>query len=111
MIVLLLSQAAMGNTPLAYGMLLFATACLGIGFGLTVPSLNTFVADFFPRTIERAVLMLNAADGAQVHQPGAIREGLVYVCRQAKGQPRLAHPAWPDKSDQACLGEQSTNAC
>jgi fucose permease len=63
MVVLLLSQAAMGNTQVAYAMLLFATACLGIGFGLTVPSLNTFVADFFPRTIERSVLMLNALLG------------------------------------------------
>jgi MFS family permease len=63
MVVLLLSQAAIHNTPLAYAMLLFATACLGIGFGLTVPSLNTFVADFFPQMIERAVLLLNALLG------------------------------------------------
>ena len=27
---------------------LVATTCLGVGFGLTVPSLNTFVAAFFP---------------------------------------------------------------
>jgi fucose permease len=63
MVVLLLSQLAIHNTPVAYAMLLFATACLGIGFGLTVPSLNTFVADFFPQTIERAVLILNALLG------------------------------------------------
>ncbi len=63
MVVLLLSQAAIGNTPLAYAMLLFATASLGIGFGLTVPSLNTFVAAFFPTMIERSVLILNALLG------------------------------------------------
>ncbi len=63
MIVLLLSQTAMSNTPVAYAMLLVATACLGIGFGLTVPSLNTFVANFFPSTIDRAVLTLNALLG------------------------------------------------
>ena len=49
MAVLLLSQAVMTNQPLAYGMLLLATASLGVGFGLTVPSLNTFAAAFFPR--------------------------------------------------------------
>ena len=38
----------MTKQPLAYGMLLLATASLGIGFGLTVPSLNTFAAAFFP---------------------------------------------------------------
>jgi fucose permease len=63
MAVLLLSQRAMANQPLAYAMLLLATASLGIGFGLTVPSLNTFVAAFFPATVERAVLILNALLG------------------------------------------------
>ena len=63
MVLLLLSQPAMSNQPLAYGMLLLATASLGVGFGLTVPSLNTFVAAFFPAAVERAVLMLNALLG------------------------------------------------
>jgi MFS family permease len=63
MCLLLLSQTAMSNTPLAYSILLLATASLGIGFGLTVPSLNTFVAAFFPQRIERAVLILNALLG------------------------------------------------
>ena len=53
----------MTNQPLAYGLLLLATASLGIGFGLTVPSLNTFAAAFFPSAIERAVLILNALLG------------------------------------------------
>lgn len=49
--------------PIAYGILLLATACLGIGFGLTVPSLNTLVAQFFPEKMDSAVLALNALLG------------------------------------------------
>jgi MFS family permease len=63
MAVLLLSRSAMTTRPLAYAMLLLATGCLGIGFGLTVPALNTLVAAFFPATSERAVLILNALLG------------------------------------------------
>jgi fucose permease len=63
MAVLLLSQQAMTNQPLAYGMLLLATASLGAGFGLTVPALNTFAAAFFPAAVERAILLLNALLG------------------------------------------------
>ncbi len=63
MLLLLLSQAVMANQPVAYALLLLATTCLGIGFGLTVPSLNTLVAGFFPDAVERAVLSLNALLG------------------------------------------------
>jgi len=63
MALILVSQFVMTNKPLAYGMLLSATACLGIGFGLTTPSLNTFAAAFFPKKIDRAVLVLNALLG------------------------------------------------
>jgi MFS family permease len=63
MLLLLLSQVVIANRSLAYIMLLLATTCLGIGFGLTVPSLNTFVAAFFPSAVERAVLSLNALLG------------------------------------------------
>jgi MFS family permease len=63
MLMLVLSRFVMTNTALAYGMLLVATASLGLGFGLTVPSLNTYAAAFFPQTIDRAVLMLNALLG------------------------------------------------
>jgi hypothetical protein len=34
---------------MAYGILLSATTCMGIGFGFTVPVLNTFAAAFFPK--------------------------------------------------------------
>ncbi len=40
-----------------------ATACLGVGFGLTVPILNTFTAVFHPAAIDRSVLVLNALLG------------------------------------------------
>ena len=63
MVLLLLSQAVMSNQSFAYIVLLLATTCLGTGFGLTVPSLNTFVAAFFPAAVERAVLSLNALLG------------------------------------------------
>jgi len=63
MVLLLLSQAVMSNQSLAYIVLLLATTCLGVGFGLTVPSLNTFVAAFSPAAVERAVLSLNALLG------------------------------------------------
>ena len=36
------------NQTLAFAMLLVATACLGAGFGLVVPTLNTFTAAFPP---------------------------------------------------------------
>jgi MFS family permease len=48
---------------LAYGLLLVATAFLGAGFGLTVPTLNTFTATFHPAAIDRSVLVLNALLG------------------------------------------------
>jgi MFS family permease len=63
MLLLLLSQAVMSTTTFAYLVLLAATTCLGVGFGLTVPSLNTFVAAFSPAAVERAVLSLNALLG------------------------------------------------
>jgi Major Facilitator Superfamily len=63
MALLLLSQYAIGHGPLAYVMLLAATAFLGAGFGLTVPSLNTLIAGFYPAMVGRALLVLNALLG------------------------------------------------
>jgi MFS family permease len=63
MSLLVLSQLAIGAGPLAYLMLLVATTSLGIGFGLTVPTLNNFAAAFFPEAADRAVLFLNALLG------------------------------------------------
>ncbi|MBE2225056.1 MAG: MFS transporter [Anaerolineae bacterium] len=63
MLLLVVSQFVMSNQTLAYGLLLLATTSLGIGFGLTVPSLNTYAAAFFPQTVDKAVLSLNALLG------------------------------------------------
>ena len=60
---LVASEFVRDTRPLAYGMLLGATASLGIGFGLTVPSLNTYANAFFPQTVDSAVLILNALLG------------------------------------------------
>jgi fucose permease len=64
MALLLLSQFVIGEHALAYGVLLAATACLGAGFGFTVPTLNTFAAAFYPRKVDKAVLALNALLGS-----------------------------------------------
>ncbi len=63
MILLVLSTFVMENHSLAYGILLFATGCVGVGFGLTVPAINTFAAAFFPHNVDKAVLVLNALLG------------------------------------------------
>jgi MFS family permease len=63
MALLFLSQFAMSNAPVAYGMLILATTNLGVGFGLTVPALSTFAAAFFPQKIDSAMLILNALLG------------------------------------------------
>ena len=63
MSLLVASQFFIGDGALPYAMLLLATTSLGIGFGLTVPALNTFAAAFFPAAADRAVLYLNALLG------------------------------------------------
>lgn len=63
MALLFCSQFAAGSHELAFGLLLAATGCLGIGFGFVVPALNTFTASFFPDTVDRAILTLNALLG------------------------------------------------
>ena len=61
--ILLVASAPVAGEPLAFAMLLIATALVGAGFGLTVPSLNTFAASFHPDAIDRSVLVLNALLG------------------------------------------------
>jgi hypothetical protein len=60
---LLLSQFLTADESVAYAVLLLATACLGAGFGLSVPALNTFAAAFRPDAADRAILVLNALLG------------------------------------------------
>lgn len=63
MLLLFVSQFFTDDQAVAYGILLAATASLGIGFGLTVPALNTFTAEFHPSAVDRSVLTLNALLG------------------------------------------------
>jgi MFS family permease len=63
MAMLVASSFAMHEHTMAYGLLLSATTCMGIGFGFTVPALNTFAAAFFPKKVDKAVLVLNALLG------------------------------------------------
>jgi MFS family permease len=63
MSLLVASRFVMKDHSLAYGILLAATACMGVGFGFTVPAVNTFAAAFFPKKVDRAVLVLNALLG------------------------------------------------
>jgi MFS family permease len=63
MALLLVSRVVMTDQTLAFPLLLAATACLGAGFGLTVPTLNTFTAAFHPQAVDQAVLVLNALLG------------------------------------------------
>lgn len=60
---LLVASQFTRGTELAYGLLLLATGSLGIGFGLTVPALNTYANAFFPLKADSAVLILNALLG------------------------------------------------
>ncbi len=63
MVLLIASWPVAGQHEAAYVLLLAATACLGAGFGLTVPSLNTLAAAFHPGAADRSVLVLNALLG------------------------------------------------
>jgi hypothetical protein len=59
---LIVSQFVAGD-PVAYGLLLVATACLGADFGLTAPPLNILTAVFHPTRVDTSVLTLNALLG------------------------------------------------
>lgn len=63
MALLLGSKFAMDQHSAAYGLLLAATTCMGLGFGFTVPALNTLAAAFFPQVVDEAILGLNALLG------------------------------------------------
>jgi hypothetical protein len=64
MALLAFSGLVMSNRSLVYGLLLSATACLGIGFALVTPALNVLAASFAPTATDQAVLIVNALLGA-----------------------------------------------
>ncbi|MEX1013388.1 MAG: MFS transporter [Waddliaceae bacterium] len=51
------------ETILVYPLLLLATSFLGIGFGLTVPTINTIAALLRPKQVNTVILVLNALLG------------------------------------------------
>ena len=63
MALLVSSRFALGAHAAAFACLLGATALMGIGFGLTIPVVNTLAASLFPRRVDVAVLALNALLG------------------------------------------------
>ncbi len=63
MLLLIASWLVEADHAAAYPLLLAATGFLGAGFGLTVPSLNTFTAAFHPGAVDRSVLVLNSLLG------------------------------------------------
>ena len=63
MALLIVSWLVVHQHAAAFGLLLGATACLGAGFGLSVPSLNTLAAALHPAAVDRSVLVLNALLG------------------------------------------------
>jgi MFS family permease len=60
---LLVVSALVEGDAGAFPLLLVATAFLGVGFGLTVPALNTLTAAFHPGRVASSVLVLNALLG------------------------------------------------
>lgn len=63
MSLLALSSVVMHDPFWAYAFLILATSFLGIGFGLTVPTLNTMAALLYPEKVDRVILILNALLG------------------------------------------------
>jgi MFS family permease len=63
MVLLIVSWLVVHEHAAAFGVLLGATACLGAGFGLSVPALNTLTAALHPAGVDRSVLVLNALLG------------------------------------------------
>jgi fucose permease len=63
MALLLVSALVKSHQAIAYPQLLIATAFVGAGFGLTVPTLNIYAGQFHPTAVDSAVLVLNALLG------------------------------------------------
>jgi MFS family permease len=63
MALLIASQFATGSHAAAFGLLLVATAMMGVGFGEVVPALKGFATALFADKADAAVLALNALLG------------------------------------------------
>jgi fucose permease len=60
----LLVLASLTEGRLAYGAILLETLCLGVGFGLTLSTLNPYASLLFPDRPTTAITMLNGLIGA-----------------------------------------------
>ena len=60
---LVLASAAVDDQPVAYPMLLLATAALGLGFGVTLSCISTYAGSFAPDRREVALTSLNVLLG------------------------------------------------
>lgn len=58
-----LSSWYLSQPEIAYSLLLMATGGLGLGFGLTVPTLNSMSVLIYPHNVDAALLLLNALLG------------------------------------------------
>ncbi|WP_059359864.1 MFS transporter [Parachlamydia acanthamoebae] len=63
MILLAISAFTVHSSILSYVILLCATGCLGLGFGLVVPTINAMAALLYPTQVDSILLMLNALLG------------------------------------------------
>lgn len=63
MALLAISAVVMHNHFVDFGILLAATGFLGLGFGLTVPTINTMAALLYPKKVDSTILRLNALLG------------------------------------------------
>lgn len=86
-----LSQAALAASTafaseMAYGVILCATACLGLGFGISGAPLNSYPPVFFPRQRNTAVVALHTILGM------GLMCGPLYAAWLTSGQQWLAFP-------------------
>lgn len=63
MMLLAMSMMFVKNQAAAYALLIVATGCLGLGFGLVVPTINSIAALLHPGKIDAVLLLLNALLG------------------------------------------------
>jgi len=63
MLLLAMSVMVMEHKDIAYFMLLSSTACVGLGFGLVVPTINAMSALLYPLKVDSILLMLNGLLG------------------------------------------------
>jgi MFS family permease len=60
---LLALSALLMHSAWVYALFLVATGCLGIGFGVVVPTINRMIEELYPLSTDQAVLILNALLG------------------------------------------------